>query len=600
MRNYRSLLLPLLISAICLSAQASVDDIFSAVKSGDIEKVKLIIESDTGCINSLDETNKTALFWSVIEDHPDILRYLISRGGDVNGREISGNDPLYYAARYGLTECASILLENGADVNPVEGSASPPLLVACGNEGNGGSVEVVRLLLQYGAAVNGPSDSFLPLRRAAGRGFTGVVNLLLDNGALLPTEEAHLSELLVDSAKGGMVRLYHKLTAAGVKDVAASENGVGLLHHACNSTAGIGEIAGLLIKEGANIDQPDIYGNYPVHYAAERGNINIMRVLVDNGADLNVKTKEGRSPLNIAEEAGYADLADLLSGLGADGRKPHLGLSGDYLGQVYNPDSRIFAPGIVTHNRNAHSVVVFSPDGREAYWQKDGRILFSELSGGEWTIPKYADFSPENIWCDVPFVAPDNSRIFFNSRRPVYEGAGDRKENIWYCEREVNGWSEPRPLPPVVNDMQLHWQISADLEGNIYFGARRNDSRGGSDIYCSKLINGSYQRPENIGDSLNTAGNETCPYVSPSGDYIIFTRIDRNAAPSVCLYISFKGENGTWKRAVSLAPCIPFRSYGLATYVSYDHKYIFYLDGFGNNNTIFWYPAGFIRDIRRD
>ena len=47
-----------------------------------------------------------------------------------------------------------------------------------------------------------------------------------------------------------------------------------------------------LIKNGADVNIPDINGETPLHYAARNFNKDIVKILIDNGADNNIKRKQ--------------------------------------------------------------------------------------------------------------------------------------------------------------------------------------------------------------------------------------------------------------------------------------------------------------------
>ncbi|KAJ5169200.1 uncharacterized protein N7482_004794 [Penicillium canariense] len=75
----------------------------------------------------------------------------------------------------------------------------------------------------------------------------------------------------------------------------------------------------------------DISGRAPLHYAAEIGHIEIVKLLLDKGADPNInEVHSGRTPLYYAAEKGYNEVVKLLLDKGAnpntnevrDGRTP--------------------------------------------------------------------------------------------------------------------------------------------------------------------------------------------------------------------------------------------------------------------------------------
>lgn len=53
-------------------------------------------------------------------------------------------------------------------------------------------------------------------------------------------------------------------------------------------------------------------GNTALHFAAENGAEDIVRLLVDKGADLNAVNDEGDTPLHKATVSNYAEVIALL------------------------------------------------------------------------------------------------------------------------------------------------------------------------------------------------------------------------------------------------------------------------------------------------
>ena len=54
-----------------------------------------------------------------------------------------------------------------------------------------------------------------------------------------------------------------------------------------------------------------------MHYAAWRGDKEIVELLITKRADVNAKMDDGETPLDVAEEAEHTELADLLRKHGA-------------------------------------------------------------------------------------------------------------------------------------------------------------------------------------------------------------------------------------------------------------------------------------------
>jgi Tol biopolymer transport system component len=270
-------------------------------------------------------------------------------------------------------------------------------------------------------------------------------------------------------------------------------------------------------------------------------------------------------------------------------------LTGAYLWQTPPvKEPVLFAPGIVSNGRN-HSSVAISPDGKELYWSGvDRKIWFTKLENGKWTKPEMVSFCKENPYeYDNPFITPDGNKMLFTTFRPG--AVSQDKETIWYLERTSSGWSDPKPISPEVNETPLHWSISVSDSGTLYFqfqDASGKSSGGIGDIYYSKLVNGEYTKPVNIGPAINTPATETCPHIAPDESYIVFTRFDETNVKNTGIFISYRDKSGQWLPAV-MAEGGTKEKGGLSPRISPDGKYLFYVNG-----GMWWMPADFIEELR--
>jgi len=64
-----------------------------------------------------------------------------------------------------------------------------------------------------------------------------------------------------------------------------------------------------------NLDAVDEFGYTPLHLACDRGNIDVVRLLLKRGADRNLKDPDNLSPLELAKEAGRSDIEAILSSI---------------------------------------------------------------------------------------------------------------------------------------------------------------------------------------------------------------------------------------------------------------------------------------------
>jgi palmitoyltransferase len=70
-------------------------------------------------VNALDtrssRNGRYALNWAAINDHPEIIRFLLANGALVDAHNLTGFTALHHAAESGSAGAATALLDGGAD-----------------------------------------------------------------------------------------------------------------------------------------------------------------------------------------------------------------------------------------------------------------------------------------------------------------------------------------------------------------------------------------------------------------------------------------------------------------------------------------------------
>jgi ankyrin repeat protein len=607
-----------------LALSASADEIHDAVRSGDLEKVKTLLQGHGDWLNSPDQNQKTPLHLALESGHAHIAKYLIEQGADINLKDkdkasplhnaaylgkleivdlllkkgatslnegnFRGQTPLHFACEGGHPEVAARLLDAGADIEARDMIGRTPLMTTAMSR----NMEVVKVLLKRGADINatakrGPA-TYTTLTVAAMYGFDDLVDLLIDKGAVISKDT--LETTLGLAVQGGHPRLFGYVRKNGLDLASLKEKDPGLVFPA--AAGGSAEIIKTLIDHGFALDQKDKDGWTPLHVAAVEGNIKMLEFLIGEGLDKDARNMKGETAYHVARAAEAVEAADFLKKAGADVSAPRFPeLKGPYMGQTPPGDKpERFLPGIVSAHYNAHSPIVFSPDGKEAQWTEmsppEGRVMGMKMVGDTWTYPE-----PVFEGRDSSF-SPDGRRVYFIRVRPFREGekpAGelDGWECYWYMERTAPGWSEPVSVGEAVNSIGVHWQPSVDKDGHLYF------SEFEKNIYRSESKDGEFQKPVKITELFK---NDTLlgrsPFISPEGDYLLFSAEDQ-------LHVSFKRKDGSWTDRISLGDEINTRGLNSSPRVTPDGRYIFFVSaGGGRLWGIYWVSADIIRRLRKE
>ncbi len=171
----------------------------------------------------------------------------------------------------------------------------------------------------------------------------------------------------------------------------------------------------------------------------------------------------------------------------------------------------------------------------------DGNVIYftryepGNLSTGDLYVTQKINgvWQPARNWNDVPelphintltgeehcpIIASD-SLIYFSYQQPGITQDSD----IWKVEKKDGAWQRPQSLGTRINSPyrdHMHWTgLSKDGKSLIITSMRPDfGSRGGHDEWIShQNQNGEWQEPLNLGDTINTAGEDMCWTFAPDG-----------------------------------------------------------------------------------
>jgi hypothetical protein len=182
-------------------------------------------------------------------------------------------------------------------------------------------------------------------------------------------------------------------------------------------------------------------------------------------------------------------------------------------------------------------------------------------------------------------IAPDNARLFFTSDRTL-SGAPPNISRLWYSDRTDTGWAAPLPIEQPLQDLTLLFPSVAQNR-NLYLSMTDNVNQW---ISVSRYIDGSYQEPEKLSDSVNFNSYTGHSFIAPDESYIIFDALDHMSGNNPCrdLYISFRKADSSWSQARSLGDTInTYNGNEVCPFVTRDNRYLF----FSRNGHFYWVKA---------
>jgi len=154
---------------------------------------------------------------------------------------------------------------------------------------------------------------------AARRGDVARLEAWLRAGGCPNGRDRHGRTLLSHAATTGQCGAIEALLAGGADADAADAGGKVPLHFAANF-AQSGALALLLARGGARVDaRRTFYGTSPLMFAAQKGAVAALRLLVRRGADCRARDRWGRDAAAHARRWGRRDAAAFLAACKAAG-----------------------------------------------------------------------------------------------------------------------------------------------------------------------------------------------------------------------------------------------------------------------------------------
>ncbi len=215
------------------------------------------------------------------------------------------------------------------------------------------------------------------------------------------------------------------------------------------------------------------------------------------------------------------------------------------------------------------------------YAKKRGDLLKAEP---KMKVPSKLTSTVNSNYPDyMPALDPTGTKLYFTSKRlggikteNSSEKEGD--EDIYFIEKNVDGWSAPILLPEPINSSSNEGAacFSADGQMMVYTACGRDDGVGSCDLFISTLEGSKWTTPVNMGNVVNSDVWDSQPTISSDGNRIIFSSDRKSGYGSEDLYMIEKNIFGEWGPAMNLGAMIntPFSDH--SPFFSQDGKTLYF------------------------
>lgn len=179
----------------------------------------------------------------------------------------------------------------------------------------------------------------------------------------------------------------------------------------------------------------------------------------------------------------------------------------------------------------------------------------------------YVTHFVDGKWQDaVPIGAPINTngnegaqQISSDGTMLVFTGCNRRdgygKCDIYFAKKNIYGqWGRPYNAGPNINGPSADKQPCLSPDGRfLFFSSDRKGGKGKMDIwYSERDSNGNWGKAKNLGEPINTHGDDICPFIHPDNKTLYFSSDGHMGLGRKDIFMSRLGDDGKWSEPVNL------------------------------------------------
>ena len=201
----------------------------------------------------------------------------------------------------------------------------------------------------------------------------------------------------------------------------------------------------------------------------------------------------------------------------------------------------------------------------------------------------------------LPYITVDGSEIFYLRQLPEQQSPtfyhSDIERKQWrLCSSRWHDtcFDKGSVMPPPFNSGDPEGGVSLTADGNeLYFSIiRDNSGYANSDIYCVRCVDGRWQQPEPLGRQVNSPDSwESQPTVSPDGSLLLFASNRKGGHGGIDIWRCRRLPGGDWSRAENLGDAVNTMGNEKFPFLAADGRTLYFLSdgwqGFGGFDVYF-------------
>jgi outer membrane protein OmpA-like peptidoglycan-associated protein len=201
-------------------------------------------------------------------------------------------------------------------------------------------------------------------------------------------------------------------------------------------------------------------------------------------------------------------------------------------------------------------------------------------------------FEPHNLGDSInsvfseyyPTITLDGKTLIYTRR------VNNTNEDFYESHKLEHGWSEAKALVGNINSNNNEGALNISQDGQwlLFTGCNFPDGFGSCDLYISYLTDQGWSSPENLGSNFNTEFWESTPSLSPDKRDLYFTSNRPGGYGGNDIYVSHRQDNGHWSPPENMGPGINTAGEESAPFIHADNLTLYFtsngLPGYGGDD----------------
>lgn len=172
-------------------------------------------------------------------------------------------------------------------------------------------------------------------------------------------------------------------------------------------------------------------------------------------------------------------------------------------------------------------------------------FLVEKDEKGKWMQPKEFESEVNSIYDEgACCFSPDGKTMYFT--RCTSDPEYPRYAQIFTANRSDASWGDPKPLEITKDTLSSYAHPAVSPDGNwLYFVSDMPGGLGGLDIWRIRITNDGLGGAENLGEPINSPGDEMFPTFRPNGD-LYFSSNGHPGMGGLDLFCAKQDSTGKW------------------------------------------------------